>query len=83
MISESAESAESAEPGQSVERRRGRPTKYNTEEEKLQARRDTAKSFYYNYHDYVSLQKRIYYENNKEYILEQQRRRRSREKSQV
>jgi len=69
------------ESGQIVERRRGRPAKYKTEEEKLQARRDTAKSFYYNYHDHVSLQKRIYYENNKEYILEQQRRRRSREKN--
>ena len=49
------------ESGQIVERRRGRPAKYKTEQEKMQARRDTAKSFYYNYHGYVSLQKRIYY----------------------
>ena len=57
-----------------TERKRGRPSKYKTEEEKLEARRNTAKSFYYDNHDYVSLQKRIYYENHKEYILEQQRR---------
>jgi len=69
------------ESEKTIVRKRGRPTKYKTEEEKLQARRDTAKNFYYNYHDYVTLQKKIYYENNKEQILEQQRRRRSRDKN--
>jgi hypothetical protein len=37
---------------------RGRPSKYKTEEEKIQARRETAITFYYNNQDYIALQKK-------------------------
>jgi hypothetical protein len=62
---------------------RGRPSKYKTEEEKIQARRETATSFYYNNQDYIALQKRIYYENHKEAVLERQRRRRLLQKTKI
>jgi hypothetical protein len=62
---------------------RGRPSKYKTEEEKIQARRETAITFYYNNQDYIALQKKIYYQNNKEAVLERQRRRRRLQKTKI
>ena len=60
---------------------RGRPPKYNTEEERIEAKREIARSFYYTYQDYISLQKKIYYEKNKVIMMEKQKERRARKKN--
>ena len=42
------------------ERKRGRPNKYNTPEEALEARRKTALKYYYDNFEYIRLQKRVW-----------------------
>ena len=64
-----------------IKTKRGRPPKYNTEEERIQAKREIARSFYYTYQDYISLQKKIYYEKNKEIMIDKQRERRARKRN--